>query len=1263
MIQKINYADKQTGGKFSASDANEIKSTVNLNADVLSENSQSILSLQGGSLGSIKPTDAAPTPARNGNYTFSIGGNKPAWLTAEAGVTEVKAGDGVAVVYTKPSTYSYMHVKIDRIADIYNVTVEIPLAPDTYYDPISARLSIPSINIKNGLIITYQTASSTWKTEQFFGTKKFSDFNFELGSISSPASLPLVALNKIRTSNFIYLKKDDIITATNGCKFNLYYFDNNFTQFGTSVWRTGSYSVVSTGWFKIVAAFTDDRVIATADIPAVTASINSSNYIDTIGDASWKNIVVGVDMYSKEEVNARTVYNVTLNNPLASGYYISSQAKLAVPTSAKTQDTTIKYEVSNGIWVEEKFIGTDIAKWNYLSLWRIESISEPLRNLVLNGNFVSGLSVWDVASNTYTISSNIISVKSGAASVAITLRGGISEILPIGHKIYYKLLVKTSASNAVKFYANIYQNGGIVNTNKEIFAPVANQWYEMSRIILVPDSDNGNRGIIIQTIFSSTANATNQIMDVKYVSCIDLTEAYGEGNEPSIAELDALLLSYENNWFDGEIELKEPESIDTIISEKILLNKSNAALNQSAVENSEILDSLLRLEGSAGGERTIDVPAIESSVDNYILKLGLHYGDQIGDTLFDEIFFNKLCKNDFSDLRFEDENGNFLPFNIQSTGNYEIVRDSKVYAKNLPLLNGDIISSDATETGLYTSSDNNATRTLLFADSVLIFIDSNENIYAYKGYKVYRLSPADNYATPLVVLDLSSSGSSVNTNGMNEDSLGNIYIGKYQLAFDAELFKSVDGGLTFTSIYQSYDNQHVHTITVDKTVAPNTLYLGLDGINDGTHDPRCMKSIDYGATWSRLPIPFNNADFGVTYCGNGYRLCNGEADVLGGCTIYKTVDDVNFYSVLQTLQGVRNITAFDNVIIAGGNTEGANLVSQFYMSYDDGETWKTVYAANMYDAFGDGPRLFSKKFTPSGSAEPQMLVGGYFTGANSAYDPLNWRIFVGGDRHYALVYINIGSLPLTGRTIKVKYGYPIKYPKKQIYNDLSDNSNLILRLKLDEGSGSYIQDSVSGTNFKLPRLTSWINKKIVRFGIVYPFNHPILSDGINSSGGIKVSNNLILTTGGFSILFWANLFNAVGAYNSKKLIFGNINGIHIYYLMDWFYISDGVNAIRIANMSTYTHSDIYMPIAITVSDAALPVVKLCVGHYQYASYGLFTAFNPTLVDGKTMFAGWNLSDIYSYVNFPISDFRVFDKELTKAEIRNIYNGYEYFGAL
>ena len=79
----------------------------------------------GNSLGSIKPTDPAPTPARNGNYTFSIGGNKPAWLTAEAGITTVKAGDGVAVVYTAPDAYSYTHLDINRVIYADNLSLNL----------------------------------------------------------------------------------------------------------------------------------------------------------------------------------------------------------------------------------------------------------------------------------------------------------------------------------------------------------------------------------------------------------------------------------------------------------------------------------------------------------------------------------------------------------------------------------------------------------------------------------------------------------------------------------------------------------------------------------------------------------------------------------------------------------------------------------------------------------------------------------------------------------------------------------------------------------------------------------------------------------------------------------------------------------------------------------------------------------------------------------------------------------------------------------
>ncbi|MGB4439297.1 MAG: hypothetical protein WBJ13_08775, partial [Sedimentibacter sp.] len=106
MSNKITYPRKKVGNQFSHDNANEIMDVVNSNADILD-------AVAAGTLGTIKPTDPAPTPARNGNYTFSIGGTKPAWLIAEAGITTVKAGDGVAVVYNSVGgTYTYTHVNI-----------------------------------------------------------------------------------------------------------------------------------------------------------------------------------------------------------------------------------------------------------------------------------------------------------------------------------------------------------------------------------------------------------------------------------------------------------------------------------------------------------------------------------------------------------------------------------------------------------------------------------------------------------------------------------------------------------------------------------------------------------------------------------------------------------------------------------------------------------------------------------------------------------------------------------------------------------------------------------------------------------------------------------------------------------------------------------------------------------------------------------------------------------------------------------------------
>jgi len=52
----------------------------------------------------------------------------------------------------------------------YNVTVAVPLAAGVYYNSSSARLAVPVVSRKRGLVLTYETAAGTWYAERFKGT-------------------------------------------------------------------------------------------------------------------------------------------------------------------------------------------------------------------------------------------------------------------------------------------------------------------------------------------------------------------------------------------------------------------------------------------------------------------------------------------------------------------------------------------------------------------------------------------------------------------------------------------------------------------------------------------------------------------------------------------------------------------------------------------------------------------------------------------------------------------------------------------------------------------------------------------------------------------------------------------------------------------------------------------------------------------------------------------------------------------------------------
>ena len=201
----------------------------------------------GNSLGSIKPTDAAPTPARNGNYTFSIGGNKPAWLTAEAGVTTVKAGDGVAVVYAAPSTYSYTHIDIEGVSEA-------------------------AVNEINGAIKSLIPDSN----EQYFYTIPIG--TFEQGAINTGVNG--VAANRLRSLSLgIAITSPSTLTGTinAGFRFAVRYGTALDTITSDSGWlASGAIFAIPTGtnYFRLVVSKTDDSNIVPSDAHGLSILYN-----------------------------------------------------------------------------------------------------------------------------------------------------------------------------------------------------------------------------------------------------------------------------------------------------------------------------------------------------------------------------------------------------------------------------------------------------------------------------------------------------------------------------------------------------------------------------------------------------------------------------------------------------------------------------------------------------------------------------------------------------------------------------------------------------------------------------------------------------------------------------------------------------------------------------------------------------------------------------------------------------------------------------
>ena len=696
-----------------------------------------------------------------------------------------------------------------------------------------------------------------------------------------------------------------------------------------------------------------------------------------------------------------------------------------------------------------------------------------------------------------------------------------------------------------------------------------------------------------------------------------------------------------------------------------ILNKNKRFDEESHAES---VFNYLRKIKNEGESIPVVIPTQAAEIEDGTIRVALHKHAQEGTEIWNELFSTDF-EEDFSNVRFTDGEGNELPYVILSHGNYDFVKDSNLANAE----NGMFVLSDGTlvttkNVRAAYSTDNGATWSNLgTADipAIVRFVDSNDNVYVENmTFQIVKLSESSSYNTGTVVLDLSATQSHVYTLGCAEDDNGNIYMGQYQSAFDAAIYRSTDGGNTFTKVYENTNVQHVHHITVNHTVTPNEIWAGLD-CSTTYYGPVTIVSRDGGTTWTEVDVPYRNRDYAYLFFKDNYMLGGGESNILGGPTAYKATKlsdgKTHYDTIIETAQGVRSINSpKDGIICVGGCSGGTNLTEQIYVSYDDACTFKTAFMNDMEDvetaSAGSGCRWFTPYMIPRGASEAQMIGSGF----DRRY---GLRCFFGGERHYAVAEVKVGNVTTAGKTIYCKTGYAISV--SNIEEVSKEPSNLIYELKTDgekiitttgnagEKHITFEEVDTVGYGETIPTKTKDF------FGI--KFDGKIALPNLNFS---SIKNKTISMT-----LKQADRKTAEDSFGTELYVIDS-EDFSIYLKLVHklsnsgvgIFVKYGDETVNVVVPDTFWHSyELYRTITLTFSNDALPTMKIYVDEerklpqYQDATFG---AWDSTVnLKNETVYLGYNgNADGKETWKSGISSIRVYDGCLSHAEIVSALTG-------
>ena len=489
------------------------------------------------------------------------------------------------------------------------------------------------------------------------------------------------------------------------------------------------------------------------------------------------------------------------------------------------------------------------------------------------------------------------------------------------------------------------------------------------------------------------------------------------------------------------------------ISKKIAQNERDVLFNSHNDKTTEIelREQILMLEESmsalykAGTPKDSQVISLPHA-NGGLFILNMHKRENDGYVLKNNAYLPN-ANNDFSDVCVF-ANNEALSMRKVYSGNIDIVPDDRLKNVSQSLIHTDSkgvkYGSNSALGKVVKSSD-----TITWED-VSVFngleypsickIDSQDNIFVYSQGMLYK--SAAPYTTKKVVLDVTQyhSDARILPECMIEHpTTHRLFVSTYQADYDIHVLCSDNYGESWTTCYRSNKYQHVHHISFNPYSNPIAIYVGCDGGGG------ILKSTDNGETWVDLReqnqnIPQATDNGAIYFDESGYRLFGGETTIVGGHSIIKSTNDVDFIPVLSCGKGVYYVLKQNGILFGGLISTGAFQTTGIIISEDNGVSWKTAMttAPMLESGASDGYRYLSQ-------VDDQIICGLQSSKMNLA--PL--RLFSGGNNYYAQYLVEV---PRGVESLVVESGR-LASKNRVITNPYADSSDAdIFRLNFTDGA-------------------------------------------------------------------------------------------------------------------------------------------------------------------------------------------------------------------